>query len=59
MSEEDARTSAEIVRPADSKGISLGDRCCLALGAQLGLPVLTTDQRWAKLRVPTMIILAR
>ncbi len=30
-------------------GLSLGDRACLALAAQLGLPVLTTDNAWAGL----------
>lgn len=57
--EEDARSSATIVATAESKGISLGDRCCLALGARLGFPVLTTDQRWARLKVPMLVILAR
>lgn len=30
-------------------GLSLGDRACLALGARLGLPVLTADREWQKL----------
>ena len=29
--------------------ISLGDRCCLALGQTLGLPVVTADRAWASL----------
>ncbi len=29
-------------------GLSLGDRACLALGMQLGLPVLTADQVWVE-----------
>jgi PIN domain nuclease of toxin-antitoxin system len=30
-------------------GLSLGDRACVALGMHLGLPVLTTDRKWATL----------
>src|SRR3954465_7123929 len=30
-------------------GLSLGDRACLALGRQLGRPVLTTDGAWGSL----------
>lgn len=28
-------------------GLSLGDRACLALAAQLGVPALTADRAWA------------
>jgi ribonuclease VapC len=31
---------------AGCRGLSLGDRACLALGRRLGLPVLTTDRAW-------------
>lgn len=31
------------------QGVSLGDRACLALAAQVGLPALTSDRRWADL----------
>ena len=31
------------------KGLSLGDRACLALAAVLGCPALTTDRAWAEL----------
>jgi PIN domain nuclease of toxin-antitoxin system len=38
---------AGLLRPLTrSRGLSLGNRACLALGRQLGLPVLTTDQPW-------------
>jgi PIN domain nuclease of toxin-antitoxin system len=30
-------------------GLSLGDRACLALAAELGVPALTTDDRWTQL----------
>jgi PIN domain nuclease of toxin-antitoxin system len=33
------------------RGLSLGDRCCLALAEREGLPVLTSDKRWADLSI--------
>lgn len=38
-----------------SCGLSLGDRCCLALGQDLGLPVLTAEHIWRKLDLPVGI----
>lgn len=38
------------LRPATrSLGLSLGDRACLALAAELGTAALTADRDWAKL----------
>ena len=33
-------------------GIGLGGRACLATAQQLGIPVLTADRAWKKLRLP-------
>lgn len=40
-------------------GLSLGDRACLALAQQLGLPVLTADRAWAGLKIGMVIRLIR
>ena len=40
-------------------GLSLGDRCCLALGLVQELPVMTTDREWSKLRLGIQIHLLR
>ena len=40
-------------------GLSLGDRTCLALGAQLGLPVLTADRRGTERDVGVEVIAIR
>jgi len=40
-------------------GISLGDRFCLALAEELGLPVLTTDRRWKALDLGVEVTLIR
>ena len=40
-------------------GLSLGDRACLALAAELGATALTADQAWAKLTVPIEVRVVR
>ncbi|MFT7724231.1 MAG: type II toxin-antitoxin system VapC family toxin [Roseateles sp.] len=41
---------AGLLRPATKVlGLSLGDRCCLALAASLDATVVTADHAWAKL----------
>ena len=40
-------------------GVSLGDRFCLALGRELGVPVLTTDRRWKTLDLDVEVTLIR
>ncbi len=51
---------AAYLRPRTGRaGLSLGDRACLALGLQLGSPVVTADRVWASLDVGVEIILIR
>jgi PIN domain nuclease of toxin-antitoxin system len=38
--------SAALRSVTRSAGLSLGDRCSLALGQSLGVPVLTADRNW-------------
>jgi len=40
-------------------GLSLGDRACLATAARLGLPAVTADRRWARLRLGIPVELVR
>jgi PIN domain nuclease of toxin-antitoxin system len=40
-------------------GLSLGDRCCLALARKLDVPALTSDQAWASLRLGVVIQVIR
>jgi PIN domain nuclease of toxin-antitoxin system len=41
------------------RGISLGDRYCLQLAIELGVPVLTADRRWAELDLGVQVELIR
>ena len=41
------------------KGVSLGDRFCLALAAELELAVLTADRRWTTLDIGVEVTLIR
>lgn len=44
-----AQRAGTLWRDMKPKGLSLGDRCCLALAEREKLPVLTSDRRWAEL----------
>ncbi len=61
MSFDAARAAAAArLRPATrALGLSLGDRACLALAIELGLPVLTADRPWQRLDLGVEIQLIR
>ncbi|TAN22969.1 MAG: PIN domain-containing protein [Acidobacteria bacterium] len=46
---EQARLAADLFPLTRSAGASFGDRACLALAQERGLPVLTADRAWAAL----------
>jgi len=49
-----------MLRPSTkSRGLSLADRACLALGQRLDLPVLTTDRVWEELELEVEVRLIR
>jgi PIN domain nuclease of toxin-antitoxin system len=51
---------AGLLRPMTRRvGLSLGDRACLALAAELECTAITTDKAWMKLDIGIAIELAR
>lgn len=54
-----AEDCAELRPLTRSRGLSLGDRACLALGRQSQLPILTAERIWADLDVGVPIIQIR
>ena len=49
---EDAFLAASLSAATQKHGSGLGDRSCMALAMRLGVPALTADKAWAKLRIP-------
>jgi ribonuclease VapC len=54
-----ASMTAELRPLTRHMGLSLGDRACLALGKNLGLPTVTADRAWANLDVGVEVVLIR
>lgn len=54
-----ALRSASIHACTRGRGISMGDRFCLALAEEFALPVLTSDRRWAELDIGVEVRLIR
>jgi PIN domain nuclease of toxin-antitoxin system len=57
--EPQARLAAYLRPRTRRAGLSLGDRACLALGLQLGRPVITADRAWASLDVGVEVVSIR
>lgn len=54
-----ANRAAWLRSATKDKGLSLGDRICLATAQALGAPALTADSAWAGLKIGVRIELAR
>jgi ribonuclease VapC len=58
--DEDAAYEAARLRPSiRGRGLSFGDRACLALASTLGAPAVTTDRAWGGLDLPIAVRLVR
>jgi PIN domain nuclease of toxin-antitoxin system len=57
--EEQAFLAAALYRKTKVKGLSLGDRACLALAIIQHLPVLTADKAWSEIDVGVKVKLIR
>lgn len=54
-----ARRAGLLRRQTRKLGLSLGDRACLALAVELGLPVVTADRAWAELDLGIEVAVVR
>jgi PIN domain nuclease of toxin-antitoxin system len=54
-----ARRAGSLWQDLRPRGLSLGDRCCLALAEREKLPALTADHRWADFQLGIEIRLFR
>jgi PIN domain nuclease of toxin-antitoxin system len=54
-----AQEAAALRRTTRARGLSLGDRACLALAKLRGLPVITADRAWATVDVGVEVVLIR
>jgi PIN domain nuclease of toxin-antitoxin system len=51
-----AFAAAQMKQVASVRGLSLGDRCCLATAWCLGRPVLTADAAWTRVAVSGLAV---
>ncbi len=56
VSEADAVTAARLWSPTRAAGLSVSDRCSLALGARLGLTSVIADAAWAGLHLDDITV---
>jgi len=54
---EDAIAAANLYPATREFGSGLGDRTCMALAIAEGLPVLTVDREWAKIKIAGLKLL--
>ena len=53
---EQAQCAAELQPYVRHKGLSLGDRACIALGQKLQAPIYTADKIWGELQLDNITI---
>lgn len=54
-----AEQTGALIGRTRPRGLSLGDRACLALAQREGLPALTADRRWAEVDVDVKVHMFR
>lgn len=59
VSEADAVAAGRLWPLTRAAGLSLGDRCCLALAARLDLTTVTADTAWAGLELDVAVQVIR
>lgn len=59
LTEADAVTAANLWASTRTKGLSMGDRCCLALASRLALSAVTADTAWSGLDLDVTVQVIR
>lgn len=59
LDEAQAVDVAALRRPTRGLGLSIGDRSCLALAADRGVPAVTADRAWSGLDVGVEVVVIR
>jgi PIN domain nuclease of toxin-antitoxin system len=59
LTEADAVSAAKLWSRPHTAGLSLGDRCCRALGARLDLTTVTADATWTDLDLESPVQVIR
>lgn len=54
-----AEEAGALITQTKARGLSLGDRACLALARRENLPVMTADKAWASVNVGVQVELIR
>jgi PIN domain nuclease of toxin-antitoxin system len=54
-----AEEAGALIARTRGRGLSLGDRACLALARREGVPALTADRRWAEVDTGVQVTLFR
>jgi PIN domain nuclease of toxin-antitoxin system len=52
---DDARSAARLEPLTRARGLSLGDRACLALAQRCGVPAVTADKSWRIPKLPVRV----
>ena len=52
---DDAEETAGLREATRTRGLSLGDRACLALAKKLGVPAVTADRRWLEVDISVTV----
>lgn len=56
---EDAWCTARLRPLTKKEGLSLGDRACLGLAQRLGVPAVTADRAWQRLKLGVLVEVIR
>ncbi|MBI4283501.1 MAG: type II toxin-antitoxin system VapC family toxin [Chloroflexi bacterium] len=56
---DDAQAYRAGLLKAQGRGLSLGDRACLALAISMDLPAYTADRTWARLKTGARVVVIR